>query len=150
MDLNALRDGMNAAVPFNRHLGLELQQIEAGRAVVLLPDEEHLDNHIGSRHAGALFGAGEAASGGAFLGAFGERLAELRPLVRDAKIAYTKVARGPITATGRLDRPAEELLAAVDADGSVDFPIEVDLTDEKGDLVARMDVAWNVKRLPAG
>ena len=147
MDLNALRDGMNAAVPFIRHVGLELQQVEPGRAVVLLPDEEHLANHVGSRHAGALFTAGETASGGAFVGAVAERLAELRPLVRGASITYTKVARGPITATGTLDRPVDELLAAVEGDGAVDFAIDVHLTDESGDLVARMNVEWNVKRV---
>ena len=146
MDLNALRDGMNAAVPFNRHLGLELQEVAPGRAVVRLPDEQHLDNHVATRHAGALFTAGEAASGGAFVGVFAERLGELRPLVRDASIAYTKPARGTIMATATLDRPAEDLLAAVETDGAVDFPIEVSLTDEGGDVVARMSVSWNVKK----
>ena len=44
--------------------------------------DEHLHNHVGSQHAGALFSAGEAASGAAFVGAFAERMGEITPLAR--------------------------------------------------------------------
>ena len=42
--------------------------------MVSLPEADNLNNHVGSQHAGALFSAGEAASGGAFVGAFAERM----------------------------------------------------------------------------
>ena len=53
-----------------------------GRGVVTLPDDERLHNHVGSQHAGALFSAGEAASGGAFLGAFVALSRDLIQVVR--------------------------------------------------------------------
>src|SRR3954471_17100796 len=102
MDFTALADGLTAAIPYNSHLGLRVAELGPGAGVVELPDDERLRNHVGSQHAGALFSAGEAASGGAFLAAFAERLADVTPLAEGAEIAYRRVARGPITATARL------------------------------------------------
>src|SRR5215213_5164231 len=102
MDYDALRAGMGTAVPFNGHLGLEITELGPGTATVRLPDDEGLRNHVGSQHAAGLFAAAEAASGGAFVGAFAERLAEIRPLASNAEIAYTKLAQGPIDARAEL------------------------------------------------
>ena len=145
MDYDAIREGMADAIPFNRHLGLEVRELGDGHAVVDLPDESSLRNHVGSQHAGALFSAGEAASGGAFVGAFAEHLARLTPLAESADIAYKRIARGPITATARLGEDAGELLAALERDGRVRFPVEVELTDGDGELVAEMVVRWYVR-----
>ena len=50
--------------------------------VVKLPDMANLHNHVGSQHAGALFSAGEAASGAAFVGAFVEVMGGSHPARR--------------------------------------------------------------------
>jgi acyl-coenzyme A thioesterase PaaI-like protein len=146
LDYEAVRAGMEAAIPYNRHLGLSVAEVADGRGVVVLPQEEHLHNHVGSQHAGALFSAGEAASGAAFVGTFAERMAELTPLARTAEIDYLKLAKGPITATGTLGAPADELFSSLDADGKVEFPVKVELTDENDQTVARMIVNWHVRR----
>ena len=95
MDYEPVRAGMEAAIPFNRYLGLSVAEVADGRGVVVLPQADHLHNHVGSQHAGALFSAGEAASGAAFVGAFAERMGELTPLARTAEIDYMKLAKGP-------------------------------------------------------
>src|SRR6476659_9251555 len=100
MDYEAVRAGYEQAIPFAVHLGLQVKEIEAGRAVVELPDDANLRNHVGSQHAGALFTAGEAASGGAFVGAFAERMGDITPLAESGNIAYKKIARGARTAVG--------------------------------------------------
>jgi acyl-coenzyme A thioesterase PaaI-like protein len=146
LDYEAVAAGLNQAIPFNRHLGLVVEEVAPGRGVVTLPDGEHLHNHVGSQHAGGLFSAGEAASGGAFLGAFAEHLGGLTPLAKSASIDYRKIARGPITAVGKLDGDVAELLAKIDADGRVEFPVEVEMTDGDGNLVATMTVHWHVRR----
>jgi acyl-coenzyme A thioesterase PaaI-like protein len=146
MDFDAVAAGLNQAIPFNRHVGLVVEEVAPGRGVVTLPDGEHLHNHVGSQHAGGLFSAGEAASGGAFLGAFAEHLGGLTPLAKSASIDYRKIARGPITAVGKLDGDVAELLAKIDADGRVEFPVEVEMTDGDGNLVATMTVHWHVRR----
>ena len=149
MDYEALAAGLNQAIPFNRHVGLEVVEVGPSRGVVTLPDSAALHNHVGSQHAGALFSAGEAASGGAFLGAFAEHLGSLTPLARSAQIDYRKVARGPITATGTLSEDVPDLVARLESDGRVEFPIEVELTDADGQVVATMSVDWHVRRMSA-
>jgi len=146
MDYEALRAGISAAVPYNRHLGLALLEVGDGRAVVRLPADERLHNHVGTQHAGGLFSAAEAASGAAFIGGFAERLGEITPLVRGASVEYTAPARGAIDATATLAEDASALLERLDADGRVDFPVQIELADADGKKVAAMTVTWNVRK----
>jgi acyl-coenzyme A thioesterase PaaI-like protein len=146
LDYEAVRAGLEAAIPFNRHVGLEVSEVAEGRGVVVLPDDERLHNHVGSQHAGALFSTGEAASGAAFVGAFAEHMGAITPLARSADISYLKLAKGPITATGALQGTKGELLSALEADGKVQFPVKVQLTDEDGNTVAEMTVHWHVRK----
>ncbi len=145
MDYDAIRSGLQAAIPYNVHLGLEVAEVAPGRGVVRLPDRAEIRNHVGSQHAGALFSAGEAASGAAFVGAFAERLGDLTPLAEGAEISYRKLAQGVITATATLDTDPEELLAALDEDGVVRFAVGVELSNAVGDAVAEMTVRWHVR-----
>jgi acyl-coenzyme A thioesterase PaaI-like protein len=145
MDYEAIRAGLEAAIPYNVHLGLQVAEVAPGRGVVRLPDRPEIRNHVGSQHAGALFSAGEAASGAAFVGAFAERMGEVTPLAESADIAYRKLAQGVITATARLDTPAEELLATLEQEGVVRFVVGVELANAMGDLVAEMSVRWHVR-----
>jgi acyl-coenzyme A thioesterase PaaI-like protein len=145
-DFEAVRAGLQEAIPFNKHVGLEVVEIGEGRGVVRLPDGGHLHNHVGSQHAAGLFAAGEAASGGAFVGAFAEHMAGLTPLARSAEIDYLKLGKGPITATATLGEDVGSLLERLDSDGRVEFPVEVELADEQGQVVATMSVGWHVRR----
>jgi uncharacterized protein (TIGR00369 family) len=144
-DFDLIAKGMSQAVPFVGHLGVEVTSIGEGEATAILPDRGELFNHVGSQHAGALFTVAETASGAAFVGAFAERMGELTPLARSAEISYEKIANGTITATARLGVPAEEALAALDADGKVEFPCEVELTDGNDVVVAVASVGWHVR-----
>ena len=145
MDYEAVREGMSAAIPFNRHLGLEIIELGPGGATVRLPEAEHLLNHVGSQHAGGLFAAAEAASGGAFVGGFAERLGELTPLASAASIEYLKLATGPIEARAELPG-TDELLATLDAEGKVSFPVDVTLRNFEGETVATATVQWHVRK----
>lgn len=145
MDYEALRGGMEQAIPFNVHLGLRVLEIGPGLGVVELPEGQHMVNHVGSQHAGGLFSAGEAASGGAFVGTFAERMGDITPLAQRASIDYRRIARGPIVATARLE-DAEGRLAELDAEGVTRFEVPVELTDGEGEVVATMTVQWNVRR----
>jgi acyl-coenzyme A thioesterase PaaI-like protein len=144
VDLAAVAQALAAAVPYNAHLNLEYTELDPGRAVVRLPDDERMRNHVGSQHAGGLFSAAEAASGGAFVSVFAERLGDVTPLASRASILYTKIARGPIDAEATL-AGGDELLARLDANGRVSFPVEVDLRDADGETVASATVEWHVR-----
>jgi acyl-coenzyme A thioesterase PaaI-like protein len=145
VDYEAIRAGMASAIPFNTHVGLEVVELAPGRGVVRLPDRAELRNHVGSQHAGALFAAGEAASGGALLGSFADRLSDITPLAEGAEIAYRKIARGTITATGTLSADPDALLDELDEEGTVRFTVDVDLANGAGDTVAQMSVRWYVR-----
>jgi uncharacterized protein (TIGR00369 family) len=145
VDFDAVAKGMAIAVPYIAHIGIEVTEMSEGAATAVLPDRPELHNHVGSQHAGALFGVAETASGAAFVGAFAARMGDVTPLARSAEISYVKVARGPIEAKATLGRPAAEALATLDADGRVDFSVEVEMTDAAGLVVATATVDWNVR-----
>lgn len=151
-DFDLIAKGMTQAVPFAGHLNLEITEISAGEATVVLPERHELTNHVGSQHAGALFTVAETASGAAFVGAFVERMGDLTPLARSAEIAYEKIAEGPITARATLGISAEKAHEILDADGKVEFPCEIELTNSDGDVVAAANVRWHVrlKEKPSG
>ena len=146
MENREILEALAAAVPFNRHLGLEYVSIGAGTAEIRLEDRNEHRNHVGTLHAGALFSVAEAASGAAFVAAFADRLADIVPVVESAEIRFSAPARGTITANARLTTPAAELLAELDRDGRTRPPVDVRLVDANGKEVAAMTVLWNVKR----
>ena len=144
-DFEAIKQGMGQAVPFAAFLELEFVELEEGKAVVRLPERPELTNHVGSQHAGALFTAAEAASGGAFVGAFAEKLSEVTPLARSAEISYEKIAKGPIDATATLGIAKAAALATLESEGKVVFPCEIVLRDGEGLQVASATVEWHVR-----
>jgi acyl-coenzyme A thioesterase PaaI-like protein len=146
VDYAAVAAGLSQAIPFNVHLGLETTTVAPDSGAVRLPDEEKLRNHVGSQHAGALFAAGEAASGAAFVGAFLDIMGEITPLAESAEIAYRKLAKGEITAAARFGEDAEALKAKLNEDGRIRFPVGVEMTDADGNVVAEMTVRWYVRR----
>lgn len=146
VDYTAVAAGLNQAIPFNVHLGLETIAVADDHGVVRLPDDERLRNHVGSQHAGGLFSAGEAASGAAFVGSFLDIMGEITPLAESAEIAYKKLAKGEITATARFEEDADALKTKLKEDGRVRFPVEVEMTNPEGTIVAEMTVNWYVRR----
>jgi acyl-coenzyme A thioesterase PaaI-like protein len=145
VDYTAVAAGLSQAIPFNVHLGVETTSVAADSGTVRLPDEEKLRNHVGSQHAGALFAAGEAASGAAFVGAFLDIMGEITPLAEGAQIAYKKLAKGEITATASFGEDADALKAKLREDGRIRFPVQVQMTDADGNVVAEMTVDWYVR-----
>jgi uncharacterized protein (TIGR00369 family) len=144
MSYEAIRQQANSAVPFAGHVGVELENIEKGRAIARLPVRPQGLNHIGTQHAGALFTLGEAASGAAMAGIFAPILLEIRPVAAEAAIKYTAPAKGAVRAQASTSEDADSLLAAVKADGKTVFRVLVTMTDEDGTGVAEMTVTWHV------
>jgi uncharacterized protein (TIGR00369 family) len=144
-DFDLIAKGMSQAVPFVGYLGLEITEVSEGEATVVMPERPELLNHVGSQHAGALFTVAETASGAAFVGAFAERMGNLTPLARSAEISYDKIAEGPITAKARLGISSAKAHEILDAEGKVEFPCDVELTDADGNAVAAANVRWHVR-----
>jgi acyl-coenzyme A thioesterase PaaI-like protein len=146
MDYEQLRTMLASVVPFAKHVGVEITEITAGAASAKLPEAPHLLNHVGTQHAAALYSVAEAASGAAMAGLIADVLMSVTPLAKNARIAYLKPARGPITATARIDGDATAMRAKLDESGKTDFPVHVDLEDAAGVKVAEVEVAWYVRK----
>jgi acyl-coenzyme A thioesterase PaaI-like protein len=142
-----LRAGLEQAVPFNLHNDVRIREVSARCGIAELPDAEHLKNHLGTQHGGALFAAGEAAAGAAYVGAFSEHLGEIRMNAQEAHITYIRWAEGSITAKSSLKQRRREVLDALRANGRVDLPMACTLYDAENRVVAEMTFRFLLKRL---
>jgi len=91
-------------------------------------------NHLRSVHAVALTNLGEMATGLAFNLAMPP---DSKAIVTRLRTDYLKKARGPLTATCRCEAPA--------GGRERDYEIVGDITDEAGDVVARVTATWRVR-----
>lgn len=136
---------MAATVPMVRTLNLEFTETTPERAVVSLPDQGDFHNHVGGPHAGAMFTLGESASGAIVLTAFGDQLSRAVPLAVSSEIAYKKLAKGRVTATAELGRPAAEVVTELDRGERPEFPVRVTLTREDGAVSGEMTIVWTLR-----
>lgn len=124
-------------VPYTGSIKPAILELAPGRARVRLCDRRAVRNHLRSVHAIALINLGEVASGLAVLAGVPD---EARGILTHLSIEYLKKARGPIVAESAVDppewrTPAEHAVAAV-------------LTDEAGDVVARVTARWKIGPKP--
>ncbi|MFG2294244.1 DUF4442 domain-containing protein [Streptomyces sp. NPDC048603] len=135
-----------ATVPMVRTLNLECVETTPERAVFRLPDQPDYHNHIQGPHAGAMFTLAESASGAIVLAAFQEQLSRAVPLAVSAQIGYKKVAKGPVTATATLGRPAAEVIAELDEGGRPEFPVAITIQRDSDQAVTgEMTVVWTLR-----
>ncbi|MGC5346419.1 DUF4442 domain-containing protein [Streptomyces sp. DT171] len=138
-------DLLVATVPMVRTLNLEFLETTAERAVVRLPDQPEYHNHLGGPHAGAMFTLAESASGAIVIAAFGDRMSQAVPLAVKAEIAYRKLAKGVVTATATLGRPAADVLAELDKGERPEFPVSIAIERADGAVTGEMTVVWTLR-----
>ena len=142
----AIKQQMGSTVPLAKHLGIVLDDVAAGSAKATLPNEKYNTNHIGSMHAGALFALADTASGAAVAGAFGQKVLQLRVVVSQASVKYTKAARGAIVASAKVAGDSKALAKSVDELGKIEMPVDVVLTDSENVPVAEMSFTWHISK----
>ena len=142
MVYDRIKQQMMDTLPFVRLLGISIDDVGAGTSKVSMPEDPKLNNHLGTQHAGALFTLAETASGAAMAGGFAELILGLRPVAKESRIAYQKLARGATRAEGRVPGDLAALKAQLAQDGKVAFPVEVDIFDSEGTLAAQVTVDW--------
>lgn len=142
MVYDKIKQQMMDTLPLVRTLGIRIDEIGNGTAKVSMPDDPKLHNHLGTPHAGALFTLAETASGAAMAGGFAELIAGLRPVAKESRIQYLKVAKGATRAEGRVPGDLAALKVQLKERGKVAFPVEVDIYDAAGTLSAQVQVDW--------
>jgi uncharacterized protein (TIGR00369 family) len=144
-DFQALADGLTAAVPLVKTLGMAYDEISATRAVVRLPDRTELHNHVGGPHAGVMFALGETASGAVVLANFMDLMDRVTPLAAAADITYLAVAKGDVTATATIDADRDQILAQLGEGKTPKFVVSVAITDASGTTTGEMNVRWALR-----
>ncbi|TQM36066.1 DUF4442 domain-containing protein [Pseudonocardia cypriaca] len=144
-ELSWVGAAMQQTVPWVAAVGIEFVEVTPQRAVLRLPDDPALRNHVGGPHAAMIFGVGETATGAVTLAAFGSTMERATPLPVRSEIAYQRIARGPLTAVAELGRPAEEVVAELEAGARPEFGIDVTITDGDGRDTTRMTVVWTLR-----
>jgi acyl-coenzyme A thioesterase PaaI-like protein len=145
-DFDAIKALMPQLVPFVATLKIEYGQLDGTTAVCVLRDEPAFHNHVGGLHAGAMFTLAETASGALVIGNFEDLIATgVTPLAATATIDYTRLAKGDVTATAVLGRPAAEIRAELAETGrTTQFPVAVTLGTADGET-ARMTISWALR-----
>ncbi|MDN3055097.1 DUF4442 domain-containing protein [Streptomyces sp. SRF1] len=143
--LPSVGEMLAATVPMVRTLNLEFVEASPERAVLRLPDQPDFHNHVGGPHAGAMFTLAESASGAVVLAAFADQLGRAVPLAVRAEIGYKKLAKGPVTATATLGRPAAEVIAELDAGQRPEFPVNIAINREDGAVTGEMSIVWTLR-----
>jgi uncharacterized protein (TIGR00369 family) len=143
-DLEMVRTIMTQAVPFNRVLGVQFIAVEDERAEVMMPEAPERLNHVGTIHAAAQFGLGEAASGAMVMAAFAELQGEgYIPLAASAQITYRKPSRGDLRGVASLTTDEQaRARAEVETNGKARFSVPVQLLDAQGVVTTEIIVEW--------
>ena len=136
---------MRQTVPWVRTVGISFDEVTPERAVLRLPDDPGLRNHVDGPHAAMIFGIGETATGAVTLAAFASAMERVTPLPVRSEISYQRIARGPLTAVAVLGRPAEDVIAELESGSRPEFGIDVTITDGDDRETTRMTVVWTLR-----
>lgn len=131
-------------MPFHDHAQIEILDAPKGTGRARIPDITELRNHFGTVHGGMLFAVGEVAAASGMIRLLGPDAARLRAITRRGVIDYLKPARGAISGAATIGMSAADIVASLARAPSVNVPVEVELTDAAGVVVARLDVEWFV------
>lgn len=148
MNLEQLNTFMVQNVPFNRVLGIQVEVAEAERVEVIMPEVPERLNHVGSIHAAAQCGLGEATSGAMVVNALSDLLGHgLVPLATEATIKYRRPAHGTLRGIATLAADEQTLIRKQTTQtGRADFTVAVQMVNSEGKTTAEMQVTWAVLR----
>ena len=125
--------------PFAAAAEVRVAEASADRAVVEQPALRHLDNHVGVRHASALFTAGYEAAR-ALVGAAVPGRSARAELV-ESECAYVNVGFGLITTTAT---PKGDGWDALATGAPAEVEVAVAGVDEAGKTVVELTHRWRV------
>jgi thioesterase domain-containing protein len=133
MDPQQATSAVHAAVPALARAGLRVEALEADCVELRMPLEGNT-NHLGTMYAGALFAVAELPGGLLPMVALQGRCL---PVVTEVAIRFLRPAPGPVRVRACVPRQRwDELAALAGREGRAEFALDLEVTDEAGQVVA--------------
>ncbi|HCF2343193.1 YiiD C-terminal domain-containing protein [Pseudomonas paraeruginosa] len=130
-------------IAFVQRSGLKAEALEPGYVRLRMPASGN-ENHIGSMYAGALFTLAEIPGGALFLTSFDS--ARFYPVVKEMTLRFRRPAKGDIRVEARLDAERiRQLEAEAGERGKAEYSLELQLTDEQGQVVAESTALYQLR-----
>lgn len=121
-------------IAFVKRSGLKAEVLEPGHVRLRMPLAGN-QNHLGSMYAGALFTLAEIPGGALFLTSFDSQ--RFYPVVKEMNLRFRRPASGDIRVEARLAAEwIEQLQNQASAQGKAEYLLELQLTDDSGQVVA--------------
>lgn len=134
---------VHLAIPFAGRSGFEIEALQPGYLRARMPFKGNR-NHIGTMYAGALFTLAEIPGGVIVIFDMG---AAFIPILKSLEMTYLKTARTDVTVEFHF--PPEQrdaVMSEVRQQGKAEFVLKADLTDERGEVVAKSHALYQVRQ----
>ncbi|MCY1277536.1 putative thioesterase domain protein [compost metagenome] len=131
-------------IAFVKRMNLKAEALEPGYVRLRAPLAGN-ENHLGTMYAGALFTLAEMPGGALFAVSFDHE--RFYPIVKELNLRFRRPATGEITVEARMN--AEEiarLQAEADANGKVDYALDLQLRDASGEVVAESQGLYQLRK----
>ena len=135
MPLELVRQLTEEQIVFVKRSGLKAEVLEAGHVRLRMPLAGN-QNHIGSMYAGALFTLAEIPGGALFLTSLDAT--RFYPIIKEMNLRFRRPATGDICVEARLtDEQIQHLQKQATEAGKAEYVLELQLTDDSGEVVAQ-------------
>jgi thioesterase domain-containing protein len=135
---------MESAIGIVKKMGLKVLSMKDGYVKLQMPFKENV-NHVGTMYAGSLFTLGEFMGGAIFISSFD--MNKYYPIVKEVQIRYRRPALTDITLELSMSgEQIRQITATLEEKGKVDFPLELQLTDAGGEVVAIVQGIWQGRK----
>jgi thioesterase domain-containing protein len=136
---------LESAIPIVSQMGLKVVEMKERHVKLLMPLKNNI-NHVGTMYAGSLFTLGEIMGGALFVASLD--MNKYYPLVKDVQIRYRRPATTDITTEISISKDfLADIISTLDKKGKSDVPLELELLDSSGEVVAIMIGTWQVRRI---
>ena len=122
---------LGTIIPYAGSIGAQVEHLEPGHAVILLPDKRRVRNHLNSVHAIALANLAELSTGLAMISGLQPGV---RAILVGLNVSYEKKARGTLRAECHCVVPK-----SIDRQ---EVAVETQIMNEDGDVVTRATATW--------
>ncbi|MCA1834387.1 MAG: PaaI family thioesterase [Actinomycetota bacterium] len=133
-------------VPVLGHMGIRAVEAVPGRALLRLPYDEEISNHIGTVYAGVLFSFLETTGGAIILTSLDVN--RWIPVIVQATIRYMRPVTGTIDAVAELsDEETASLVSLLEENPKSNWTITIRATDSLDNTVCEADLTYRFRSI---